>query len=66
MPIPIKPFMHSCGECGWKQLVEPRGDVLPFLHKSCPDCDSPNLQKRAPSLLDTLRGKLKPARRIPW
>lgn len=65
MPIPAKPFTQECPACGWTHTVRPTSDVLPFLARHCPRCDNAELKRRAPTIAETLRAKLIPAKRFP-
>lgn len=65
MPIPAKPFTQECPKCGWTQTFIPSSDVI-FMMPSCPSCENPQLIRRAPTVLETLRAKLNPSRRLPW
>lgn len=66
MPIPAKPFTQECLACGWKHTVIPTSDMLPFMVRHCPRCDSAELKRRPPTTVETLRAKLQPSRRSPW
>ena len=65
MPIPAKPFTQECPKCGWTHTVIPVSDVI-FMLPICPRCGNDELTRRAPTVLETLRAKLTPSRRLPW
>ena len=60
MPIKPKPFTYVCPCCGWKKTVAPTSDDL-FVGEffdSCPKCGHPELERREPSVIDTVLVKL--------
>ncbi len=62
MPIKPKPFTYVCPCCGWKKTVVPRSDVLLIgageFFDSCPKCGHPELESRAPGVIDAVLVKL--------
>lgn len=61
MAIRPDPFTYRCDLCGWYATVAPVSDALrPHeIHRHCPNCGNPELQRTTPSRIQALMATLK-------